>query len=257
MRLRRPRRGRHRGPASSSAAPRPGRAAARGRRTRWPDALHRGFARDPHPRVGAEVSPADGGDERVAVRCPGGQGVPLDRGLRMVGQRVPGVRVGDLDVNLNGRFGGWSLPPSTERRPSGARVPGAHVATSTSGRADLDAASVRPCHGGSARWAGGSKGRGGEPRTLRQDCGLVPRLGWQRRPAHRRGRRQRGPRLARGVPGCWTCLRARKCSSLLTRLLTKCSQNVVAGDVTVRHCATSREEIPDQAVFGGSRQHPP
>ena len=47
-----------------------------------------------HTRVpGGEVRPTDGGDERVAGRCASWQGVPLDRRVRTVGQREPGLRV--------------------------------------------------------------------------------------------------------------------------------------------------------------------
>jgi hypothetical protein len=50
--------------------------------------------------------------------------------------------------------------------------------------------------------------------------------------------------LAGGSSGVGGGLRARKCSTLLTRLLTKCSQDVVAADVTARHCPTVKRRNP-------------
>jgi hypothetical protein len=53
-------------------------------------------------------------------------------------------------------------------------------------------------------------------------------------------------------------LRARKCSTLLTSLLTKCSQDVGAGDAPGRHCPTRREkksQIRRYLVTPGSTRH--
>jgi hypothetical protein len=62
------------------------------------------------------------------------------------------------------------------------------------------------------------------------------------------------PASLEGCRGAGRGLWARKCSTLLTRLPTKCSQDVVARNVTGRHRPTSREETADQTVFGGIRQ---
>jgi hypothetical protein len=84
--------------------------------------------------------------------------------------------------------------PLTERCPNEARIPGAHIATRPSDRANLNAASVSLCHGDSARPAGGSKEAVAKHARYGSRTGTS--VASATAPAHRRGGGQRGSRLA-------------------------------------------------------------
>jgi hypothetical protein len=71
-------------------------------------------AASPAAHTRKEVRPADGGDERIARSRTRRHVVPLDGRVWSVGQREPGVGVGDLDVPV-GRQGLEQLADGRDR----------------------------------------------------------------------------------------------------------------------------------------------